>query len=185
MEKEKEHLDCLEDLHEQGTRELWQSLSFVGFDHTVRGRCYNKHTGIRILWNRLATMKDNSRSLCTSKRSRVCLCGKFGMTRTKYCPVVPTQLVQIYFPCVCRTVDSWLSVKKGCGHPQDLICPQEDQQVGDTFQTIHNICQQEEGIVCPVVKDTSTVTTTNSSLTPSVSRVSGGISMSSFLEGNK
>jgi hypothetical protein len=29
---------------------------------------------------------------------------------------------------------------------------------------------------CSVVKDTSTVTTTNSSLTPTVSRVSGGIS---------
>ena len=38
---------------------------------------------------------------------------------------------------------------------------------------------------CSVVKDASTVTTTNSSLTPTASRVSGGISMSSFLVRNK
>ena len=44
------------------------------------------------------------------------------------------------------------------------------QQVGDTFQSIYNICQQAEGIACSVVKDVSTVTTTNISLTPTTSR---------------
>ena len=53
--------------------------------------------------------------------------------------------------------------QEGIRHTRDLMCPQEGQQVGDTCQSIHNICQQDEeiacSVVCSVVKDVSTVTT--------------------------
>ena len=70
-------------------------------------------------------------------------------------------------PCVCHTVEG--SVKKGYDIPEIscVLKSQEDQQVGDTFQPIHNICQQVAGIIGSVVKDVLTVTTTNRSLTVS------------------
>ncbi len=61
---------------------------------------------------------------------------------------------------------------------------------GDTYPTIGPvltamsmcISSMSPVTVCSVVKDESTVTTTNSSLTPTASRVSGGISMLSRAE---
>ena len=53
------------------------------------------------------------------------------------------------------------------------------------FELLTRWVPKELDAACSVVKDVSTVTTTNSSLTPPASRVSGGISMSSFLAHNK
>ena len=53
------------------------------------------------------------------------------------------------------------------------------------FELLARWVPKEPEAACSVVKDASTVTTTNSSLTPTASRVSGGISMSSFLARNK
>jgi hypothetical protein len=53
------------------------------------------------------------------------------------------------------------------------------------FELLVRWVPKELDAACSVVKDASTVTGTNSSLTPSVSRVPGGISMSSFLVWSK
>ncbi len=53
------------------------------------------------------------------------------------------------------------------------------------FELIARWVPEESETACSVVKDESTPTATNSSLIPTVSRVSGGISMSSFLARNK
>jgi hypothetical protein len=53
------------------------------------------------------------------------------------------------------------------------------------FELMSRWVPKEPETVCSVVKDTSTGTETNSALTPTDSRVSGDISMSSFLVCNK
>ena len=53
------------------------------------------------------------------------------------------------------------------------------------FELMARWVPKEPEAASSVVKDTSTPTATNSSLTPTVSTVSGGISMSSFLARNK
>jgi hypothetical protein len=53
------------------------------------------------------------------------------------------------------------------------------------FELMARWVPQEPEAACSVVKDASTPTATNSSLIPTASRVSGGISMSSFLARNK
>jgi hypothetical protein len=52
------------------------------------------------------------------------------------------------------------------------------------FDLMHRWVPKVPETSCSVVKDTSTVTTTNNSLTPTTFRVSGSISMSSFLGSN-
>jgi len=53
------------------------------------------------------------------------------------------------------------------------------------FELMARWVPQEPEAACSVVKDASTPTATNSSLIPTASRVSGGISMCSFLARNK
>jgi len=53
------------------------------------------------------------------------------------------------------------------------------------FELMSRWVLKEPETVCSVVKDASTVTTTNRSLTPTTSRVSGGISMFRFLVRNR
>jgi hypothetical protein len=53
------------------------------------------------------------------------------------------------------------------------------------FELMARWVPEEPEAACTVVKDASTPTATNSSLIPTASRVSGVISMSSFLARNK
>ena len=53
------------------------------------------------------------------------------------------------------------------------------------FELLARWVPEEPEAACSVVTDGSTLTATNSSLTPTTARVSGGISMSSFLARNK
>ena len=53
------------------------------------------------------------------------------------------------------------------------------------FELLVRWVPKEPEAACSVVTDGSTVTATNNSLTPTDERVSGGISMSSFLTRNK
>ena len=86
--------------------------------------------------------------------------------------------------CIEATLDPRFKTIK------DTVVPEFTESMLDMdsvfeFELLGRWVTKEPEAACFVVEAASTVTATNSSLTPPASRVSGGISMSSFLARNK